>query len=192
LGRALSESSRFLENLSVAFLVDAKDFFIDFWPTKSQTSNLTPWKNLRTLALTSCLLHPQIGRGKIKRLLIAAGHAAAFMPRLEVMEIWNGGEGHVCLFRYSNEARIPQITWASSWGTDVELGDKVVSWWSAVSKGQHREGKLITTVNLLPRKQKQMKTYAGTILYLRLRKHVLHRISDYQLHWEEYYLKTYC
>jgi len=41
---------------------------------------------------------------------MAAGCAAAFIPRLRVMEIWNGGEGYACLFRYRNDARIPQIT----------------------------------------------------------------------------------
>ena len=185
---SLSESSSSLENLSIAFLINAEDFFINFWPMKLQTSTIIPWVNLRTLALTSRLLHPEIGRGKIKNLLIAAGRAAAFMPRLKVMEIWNGGEGHACLFRYSNDGRTPQITWVSSWGPDVQFSDDVVSCWSALLNGQH----LTTTVNRLPRKRKQIKTYAAAILYLRLRSHVLHPISDYQLHWEEYSLKAYC
>jgi hypothetical protein len=106
------------------------------------------------------------------------------MPRLKVMEIWNGGEGHSCLFRYSNDAGMPQITWASSWGIDVQLGDDVVSCWSALPNGQH----LITAVNRLPRRRKQVKTYATTIRYLRLRSLVLHYLSDYQVHWEEYNL----
>jgi hypothetical protein len=78
--------------LSAAFLVDAEDFFANLWPTNEQNSNVIPWENLRKLALTSRLLHPEIGRGKINKLLMAAGRAAAFMPKLEVMEIWNGGE----------------------------------------------------------------------------------------------------
>ena len=174
--------------MSAAFLVDAKDFFITFWPTKLQTSNVVPWKNLQTLALTSRLLHPEISRNKIKKLLIAAGRTAAFMPRLKVMEIWNGGKGHACVFRYSNDPGTPQIIWASNWGIDVQLDDDVVSCWSALPNGQHLESTLITIVNRLPRRQKQIKTYAATIRYLRLRSHVLHLISDYQLHWEEYKL----
>jgi len=87
LGKALSKSTRFLEKLSVAFLVDAKNFFADFWPTKHQNSNVIPWHNLQSVALTSRLLHPKIRREMITKLLIAAGQAASFMPKLEVMEI---------------------------------------------------------------------------------------------------------
>ncbi|KAK3934299.1 hypothetical protein QBC46DRAFT_428022 [Diplogelasinospora grovesii] len=132
LGKALSKSSRFLKHLSAAFLVDAEHFFANFWPTKQQDPNVIPWKNLRTLALTSRLLHPEIGRRKINRLLMAAGLAAAFMPKLEVMEIWNGGEGRACLFRYSSNAGRPQITWASNWGLHVQLHDDVVHCWEAL------------------------------------------------------------
>lgn len=32
LGKALSKASRSLRNLSATFLVDAQDFFADFWP----------------------------------------------------------------------------------------------------------------------------------------------------------------
>jgi hypothetical protein len=114
------------------------------------------------------------------------------MPRLKVIEIWNGGEGHACLFRYINDARTPQITWASNWGIDVRLDDDVVSCWSALLNGQHFESKLITIVNRLPMKRKKVKTYDATIRYLQLRSRVLHLISDYQLHWEEYNLRSYC
>lgn len=186
MGKALSKASRFLENLSAAFLVDAEDFFANFWPTKQQNSNVIPWENLRKLALTSRLLHPEIGRGKINKLLIAAGRAVAFMPKLEVMEIWNGGEGHSCLFRYSNDAGEPQITWASNWGMDVQLSYNVVHCWANLPKhGQHPHSNLTTAVNRLPRRRKQVKTYATTLRYLKLRSSVLDLISDYQLFWEE-------
>ena len=72
---------------------------------------------------------------------------------------------------------------------NVQLDDDVVSCWSVLLNGQHE---LITAVNRFPRKRKQIKTYAVAIRYLRLRSHVLHLISDYQVHWEEYNLNTYC
>jgi len=187
LGRALSGASRFLENLSAAFLVDAEDFFANLWPTKEQNSNVIPWENLRKLALTSRLLHPEIGRGKINKLLMAAGRAAAFMPKLEVMEIWNGGEGHACLFRYSNDAGEPKITWACNWGSNVRLAHNVVHCWANLPRhGQHPHGNLTAVVNRLRRGRKQVKTYATAIRYLKLRSSVLDLISDYQLFWEEY------
>lgn len=89
---------------------------------------------------------------------------------------------------HSNDTGTPQITWASSWGMDVQLDDDVVSCWSALPNRQNLESMLITVIDQLPRRRKQIKTYAATIRYLRLRSHVLHLISDYQLHWEEYNL----
>jgi hypothetical protein len=88
--------------LSAAFLVDAEDFFANLWPPNEDNLNVIPWENLRKLALTS--------RRKINNMLMAAGRAAVLMPKLEVMEIWNGGEGHICFFRYSNDTGGTKIT----------------------------------------------------------------------------------
>lgn len=100
LGKALSKSTRLLENLSAAFLVDAEHFFADFWPIKQYDQNTVPWENL---------LHPKILFWKINNMLTAAARAAHFMPKLEVMEIWNGGQGHASLFRYTYNDGKPQI-----------------------------------------------------------------------------------
>ncbi|KAK3938997.1 hypothetical protein QBC46DRAFT_316574 [Diplogelasinospora grovesii] len=187
LAKALSKTSRSLEHLSAAFLVDAKDFLADFWPTKQQDPNIVPWENLQTLALTSCLLHPEVGRRKISRLLMAAGLAAAFMPKLETLEIWNGGEGHACLFRYSRNAGRPQITWSSNWGRRERLlHDDVVHCWEALLRqGRHPSSDLMTAVTRLPVSRKKVKTYAATLRYLKLRHNIVDVISDYQIHWEE-------
>ncbi|KAI5864672.1 hypothetical protein GGS23DRAFT_561312 [Durotheca rogersii] len=188
LGIALSKSSRFLENLSAAFLIDAQDFFAAFWPTKQQDSATIPWSNLRTLALTSHLLYPRVARVMINKLLIAAGRAAAFMPNLEVMEIWNGGEGHACVFQYSYNSGKPRITWSSSWGANMELDDDVLCCWSALPKHkQPWSDGLVATVAQLPKGRKQIKTHATIIPYLETRKGVLSTFSDYQLFWEQYY-----
>jgi hypothetical protein len=45
---------------------------------------------------------------------MAAGQAATFMLKLEIMEQWNGGEGHACFFQYGNDSGECQITWASN------------------------------------------------------------------------------
>ncbi|KAI0101813.1 hypothetical protein GGR51DRAFT_550752 [Nemania sp. FL0031] len=183
LGKAFSKSTRSLDIISAAFIIDAEHFFADFWPTRPLHSNIVPWRNLRKLALTSRLLHPGIGRGKINKLLMAAGRAAAFMPKLEIMEIWNGGEGHACVFRYSTDAGGPQISWSSNWGIDVQLSVDVVSCWANNGRSC---GNLTTAVNRLRLKRKQVKTYARAIRYLKMRRNVLHVISDYQVFWEEH------
>jgi hypothetical protein len=103
------------------------------------------------------------------------------------MEIWNGGEGHACIFRYSNSTDKPRITWASNWGIDMQLNDKVVECWANLPKhGQNPYSNFTIEVNRLPKKRKRVKTYAVAISYLKLRGSVLDLISDYQLFWEEY------
>lgn len=189
LGKAFAKSTRSLESFSAAFLIDPEDFFADFWPTKPPHPNVIPWKNLRKLALTSRLLHSEIGRGKINKLLIAAGRAAAFMPKLEIMEIWNGGDGHACFFRYNLPvAGKPQITWSSNWGIGVQLGYDVIYCWADFPKHGHPSGNLTTAVHRLPLRRKRVKTYATAIRHLKLRRNVLDPISDYQVFWEQYNL----
>jgi hypothetical protein len=86
----------FPQELSATSLVDAQDFFADFWPpnywsphaSQNSNANVVPWENLRRLTLTSHLLHPTKKSVMIRKLLTAAGRAAAFMPKLEVLEIW--------------------------------------------------------------------------------------------------------
>jgi hypothetical protein len=173
--------------LSAAFLVDTKDFFADFYPTYEQNSNIIPWENLRKLALTSSLLHPEKGRGKIDKLLIAAGRAAAYMPKLEVMEIWNGGEGQVCVFQYNSCTGKPRITWASNWGNNVQLNPNVVRCWADLPRHwQLPRCNLTTAVHRLPKRRKKVKTHSTAIRCLKLRSSVVHLISDYQLCWGEY------
>jgi hypothetical protein len=173
--------------LSAAFLVDAEDFFANLWPPNEDNLNVIPWENLRKLALTSRLLRPVTSRRKINNMLMAAGRAAVLMPKLEVMEIWNGGEGHVCFFRYSNDTGGTKITWAGNWGPHVQLDPDVVLCWANLPRHrQHPHGNLTTEVIWLRRRRKQVKTYATTIRYLKLRSSVLHLISDYQLGWEDY------
>ena len=167
--------------------MDAKDFFADYWPGFEYNLNVVPWENLRKLALTSRLLHPRVELGQVDMLLMAAGRAAAFMPKLEVMEIWNGGEGHACVFRYSKNAGKPEIRWASNWGSLVPMDPNVVCCWSNLPRrGRHPyDRNLSTAVKRIPARRKQVKTYATTIRYLKLRSRVLDLISGYQLFWDE-------
>ena len=169
--------------------MDAEDFFANLQRTNEPIGNVIPWENLRKLALTSRLLRPGISRRRINNLLLAAGQAAALMPKLAVMEIWNGGEGYASLFRYSNDAGKPKITWACNWGIDVQFDINVVHCWANLpTHGQHPYGNLTTAVDRIQRKRKQVKTCATAIRYLKLRSSVLDFLSAYQLFWEEYNL----
>lgn len=98
LGRALAKSSRNFDELHASHNVDAKDFFHDFWPGKNPTAfdKKIEWKNLEILTMTSYSLTPS----DYDELIRAAAAAAQKMPRLVIMELWNGGRGYACIFRY--------------------------------------------------------------------------------------------
>lgn len=187
LGKAFSKSTRSIQLLQVfsaAFIIDAKHFFADFWLTKPHNPNAVVWENLRHLAVTSRLLHPKIRRGLINELLVAAGRAAAFMPKLELMEIWNGGEGHACIFRYQRiDAGEPRISWLSNWGIDRELDPDVVSCWAHLPGHGHP---FTTAVKKFPFTRKEAKTHGRPIRYLKLRRDVLDQTSYYEVCWEDF------
>lgn len=186
LGRAFSAATRSLEHFSAAFLIDAKHFFEDFLPNKPQDPNEVPWKNLRYVVLTSYLLHPKRGRGTIAKLLLAAAGAAALMPKLKIMEIWNGGEGHACIFRYSIDRGRPKISWWGTWGWKRPIRNDVIHSWAALPNHRHLSRRLIATVNRLPYKRNQVKSHAPVIRHIRLRRFVLDQMSRYQEIWEDY------
>ncbi|KAI0857112.1 hypothetical protein F4860DRAFT_518243 [Xylaria cubensis] len=116
-GASLAHDSSLLEHLSVSFAIDARAFFQDFWPgalpvpmvclvekqrqpDQWKTNDTNPgqslctaagkkWPRLKSLALTSVLLHPRSLNSMIDNLLQAAANAAVEMPSLQIMEIWN-------------------------------------------------------------------------------------------------------
>ncbi len=183
LGVALSEASHDLEHLSAFFLIDAKDFFSKYlqqsddddgaWDV-SRPKNERPWTNLRTLALTSRFFHWK-HKPQIKRLLVAAALAARSMPKLRVMEIWNSADNQACIFRYNRRGKQPEITWGSSWRTDLNL-TKVMKAWRRVDTKRE----LLVTKKFISGGMQQRTVEAQLLL----RKRVLHPVSNYQLFWE--------
>lgn len=90
-GRGMAEASRDVEHVAASFLVDASHFF--------SVDASWKWPKLTSLRLTSSLLTPDGDSRDISTLLQAAEAAAAKMPRLEIMELWNGRKGVAGLFR---------------------------------------------------------------------------------------------
>ncbi|KAK8058046.1 Oxoglutarate iron-dependent oxygenase [Apiospora phragmitis] len=84
-----------------------RDFLRDLEPAWS-------WPSLRSLVLTSRLLSAKPKRqAGIDALLESAAAAAMRMPKLETMEIWNGGEGLAGTFQYRSSPS--SITWRGTW-----------------------------------------------------------------------------
>jgi len=203
LGLNLSLRSRSLENISVAFLIDAKDFLIQFWPLQSpnflrpEHSKVVPWENLRSLTLTSQFLHTRVNRIAIRNLLTAAYRAVAFMPKLEVLEVWNatledgdptrkGRPGFASVFRYEHRHQKPTITYA---GNSIRL-HRIVS---EVLQGdvgsccanlpRHGSGNQLTYRYGKLRKM-DCRTYPSVMKRLKLQGQVLHELSRYQMAFE--------
>ncbi|KAI1371402.1 hypothetical protein F4677DRAFT_310128 [Hypoxylon crocopeplum] len=117
---------------------------------------------------------------------MAAAGAATLMPKLEIMEIWNGGEGHACLFRYENMGGRRHINWKCNWSGRMRFDAAMVDCW--VNLPNHtRQYPLTLTVGRLREPRSQVKTYVPTVGYLKMRGAILDSVSRYQHFWEEYH-----
>ncbi|PVI03194.1 hypothetical protein DM02DRAFT_521358 [Periconia macrospinosa] len=106
---ALAEASLGLQHLSVAFMTDAKLF----WSVRKDRV----WERLKTLALTAQDFTLDNDPKKIGHVICLAADAVKKMPKLQTMELWNGGKGHAALFRYSinKDCRQAKILWRANW-----------------------------------------------------------------------------
>ncbi|KAL6920986.1 hypothetical protein FSST1_005012 [Fusarium sambucinum] len=115
-------SSRELEHLSVAFLVDARHFI--------DACGLRRWDKLKSLTLTSrtmCKDEPD----RTNDLLTVAVHAAQRMPNLETMILWNGSKGEACSFTYFQRDGYASITWRATWESALS---PILEGWSGVDR----------------------------------------------------------
>ncbi|OBS28219.1 hypothetical protein FPOA_02160 [Fusarium poae] len=129
-GVAFARRSLELENLSIAFLIDARDFFDAF-------DQRWRWDRLKSLTLTSramCKDEP----GETNYLLTTAAHVAQRMPNLETMTLWNGSRGEACSFTYRclrhsrrRRDRYASITWRGTW--ELELSPALEAAWGGAS-----------------------------------------------------------
>ncbi|KAJ4326976.1 hypothetical protein N0V84_002589 [Fusarium piperis] len=177
LAKHLRNYGRHLENVSVSFLIDAKDFFQPFWAAGSECT--TTWENLKTLSLTSQILK-SCSRSQVNGLLCAAANAATKMPKLQMLELWNGAEGMASVFRYRVEDTVAEVTWLSTHITKVD--QKVINAWTTVAVARGRTDVRVSTHKLDP----ETIISAGTVLrHLYLREQILHPVSGYRIAWEQ-------
>lgn len=149
-GAAFARKSRQLENLSVAFLVDACHFFDACQPHWQ-------WPHLRSLALTSRMMSKN-NPLQIRRILEAAAEYALNMPKLETMTIWNGAKGEACAFTWCRQDA--SISWRGTW--DCNLESSVLNAWKAVA---YKYARHEFTVNEKLLTQ-EIRSHGDAILYL--------------------------
>ncbi|KAI1419382.1 hypothetical protein F5Y12DRAFT_793975 [Xylaria sp. FL1777] len=212
LGVALANDSCLLEHLSIAFAIDAKDFFHDFWPGDPPVASpaerhwLNPrtadsailksaqtlyraadekWPALRSLALTSALLRPDSPRSTINALLQAAANAALQMPNLRLLEIWNYDKDldFVYIFQYRRFGSNGCPTITSSNTWGYNLEPHVVSSWSNVSN-KHGGRDIRVQEQDIDLEGLCSKSYGSVVNHLQLRRLVLQPVSRCQLIWE--------
>jgi len=187
---AASRRAKALETLSAAFLVDAKDFFTGFHPKKpvpppDAPDALPSWKALRKLALTTCFFDSSGTCSKMRNLLIAAGRAVAYMPQLEAMEIWNGGDKDAVVFQYAKQDGRHRLTWLSRPLRRIRLyimQPEVVWTWTESLRIPY--GTLDVKLSAIRRNWDDVTTYYGAMKELEMGHVVVDEMSRYQLAWE--------
>ncbi|CAH0016473.1 unnamed protein product [Clonostachys rhizophaga] len=110
-----------LEHLSVAFMAEARHFI-------DGVKKTWKWRELRSLSLTSRLMDRESNSLEISHLLRDAGAAALRMPKLEMMNIWNGAQGEACAFMYRQEDS--SIAWRGTW--EFKFSRDVIQRWKKV------------------------------------------------------------
>ncbi len=95
------------------------------------------WGKLASLTLTSRWLAPGLPAERIDALLVTAAAAVGRLPALNLLELWNGGKGLACVFRYrapsASAGAVPgaSITWRATWNYGLE--GRVVGGWEKVA-----------------------------------------------------------
>ncbi|KAF4915698.1 hypothetical protein CGCF415_v001342 [Colletotrichum fructicola] len=125
LGKELAEASQKLTKLSVAFMVEAGDFFDECCGKEGFR-----WPHLESLTLTSRLLARDDNKA-ILDMLKKAARVAERMINLKTMAIWFGTENKASCFAYHLRSGHSRITWQ---GTKSLVDDtKLIQLWTIVA-----------------------------------------------------------
>ena len=174
-GTALAEASLDLEHLSASFIVEAREFFQAIHSTWI-------WSKLLSLVLTSRLLVPGGSYAEINGILQEAAAAVMKMSRLNAMELWNGGRGLACVFRYQAYPgqQSAAIIWRGNWNLPLE--PRVIRSWQAVALRHGRHELDVVKETLDP--DSMIHSHGDAIQSLKLLYQVIHPVSLWQIRKE--------
>ncbi|KAI3540073.1 hypothetical protein CSPX01_08528 [Colletotrichum filicis] len=163
-----------VEHLALGLVVDADDFL----------NNAPNFPKLKTLTLIAEMF-PGDGesdeaierRTNIKTLLSLAVLEACRMPKLDIMEIWNGQDGQVSISRYKVVGELSVITWTST-QDDVVVDDDIVTACEATARVHARDDMWISVIRL----PDGLYTYHGSVLqHLESKEHFINGASAAQM-----------
>ncbi|KAK7416613.1 hypothetical protein QQX98_005084 [Neonectria punicea] len=163
--KAMIETSRHLEHLSISFAIDAQDFF-------SHNPQLD-WEFLATIALTSTVLVSR-SNAMVNELLECVAEGAKKMPKLKTLEIWHYKTGEVGIFRYEKFDRSSKIMWQGTW--DFAMSKYVQQAWHQVFT--EADGDMyefgVEVIKLPP---EDLTSIGSVFPYLKLKKYILDDVS---------------
>lgn len=190
LGITLADHSINLQKLSLACLIDARDFFAKFSHRQGDSPvGLPYWPNLTELALTASSLRR--AGGDMMALFGAAARAAKRMPELETLKMWYSSRwswssvGSV--FRYERSRQSSDgrhatsvLTILNSWNPAIDPPRSIVEQWRCVAHKHSGLDLVVETGGWPPESEG-----SGTMLqHLKLRHLILHPISLPQIRSE--------
>lgn len=181
LSRILSEVSSNYESLSASFVVDADGFF-----ALNESQPLKTWPNLRHLFLTSQLLAPDQDKTRVTDMLRAAARAAAYMPKLETLQIWNGRKNLAALFKYepaTEQGQTSTITWRGTW--EFPLHASVIQAWQSLASEPSQHGMRVICESI---GGDQVQCHGDAMLLLELPEVVIRHVSLRQIRNEQMYI----
>ncbi|KAK7749596.1 hypothetical protein SLS53_000172 [Cytospora paraplurivora] len=126
LAHGLRRLSYNLEELSVSFSADARNFFDPYINVKPGLRN-PQWEKLRWLTLTSRFMTEVAFPDEINSMLRGAALAAKDMPALQAMELYSATQWDAGVFRYLVVENTGVISWTSTW--EHKLPPNVKSAW---------------------------------------------------------------
>ncbi|KAI1171892.1 hypothetical protein F4777DRAFT_593335 [Nemania sp. FL0916] len=189
LGRALEQSSFDLEGLHIGKVLDSRDFFYRFWPCDETGYEIQSnrrerkWEQLRSLSFSSVYLNP-LG---IDNLMSAASSAAMMMPRLEIMELWIGITGNMCIFRYRRRADSIKIELLST--RHARITSRMEKQWARVA--EYHNSRVNMEVENIDVDPGQIKGEACILQYLVCQHMLLNEVSLLQIQEEFQELASY-
>ncbi|ROV93055.1 hypothetical protein VSDG_07339 [Cytospora chrysosperma] len=137
LAHGLRRLSYNLEELSVSFSADARDFFDPYINIKPGGPRQPQWKNLRWLTLTSRFMTEVAFPDEVNNMLRGAGLAAKDMPVLQAMELYSATKWDAGVFRYLVVNNTGIISWTSTWEHKMPLAVKTM--WRQVALQHTRQ-----------------------------------------------------
>ncbi|KAL8860317.1 MAG: hypothetical protein Q9178_003288 [Gyalolechia marmorata] len=175
---ALVEASLGLEHLAASFISDASHFF-------DACQKWSIWPRLESLALTSNALKSQQQSSYINDLLETTAVVAMKMPRLKLMELWNGRAGFAGVFQYQivESDCTAKITWRST--CDLSLEPRTLKAWQAVAS--ERVGCKLQVFTEILDANVVITSHGDAIRHLMLLTTVVHPVSLWQIQKETAY-----